>query len=108
MAKDRLDIPPGILQAVERSVETAVARKLEGMSLADLQKCQEELKAAREAVLDMQQKFEVWRKLAELRGDENERLTAQVTQLNEAHVAMQAEIALLRSALENGGVHHDQ
>lgn len=98
---ERLDIPPGILRAVERSVETAVSRQLAGMSLADLQQCQEALKAAREAVLDMQQNFLVWQKLAEMRGDENVRLQGQVNQLNDEMVKLRTEIALLRSVLEN-------
>lgn len=101
MGDKQLDIPPGILKAVERAVETAVSRKLEGMSLVSLQKCQEELEAARYALADMGQKFETWRKLAELRGDQSEARGAQIDDLQQEVTKLHAEIALLRSVLEN-------
>lgn len=104
MAKDeRLDIPPGLRTAVQVAVRTAVSEALEGMSIVDLKQCQEQLKATREALLDMQQNFEVWRKLAELRGDQSEQRGAQIDQLQKEVTALHAEIALLRSALENSG-----
>lgn len=100
---DRLAIPPGILRAVERSVETAVSKKLDGLNLVDLKECQEALKATRVALLDMQQNFLVWQKLAEMRSDENERLRGQVAGMNDRMVGLRTEIALLRSTLENRG-----
>ncbi len=104
MAKKKLDIPPGILTAVERSVAAAVGRQLHGMSLVDLKKCQEELVAAREAVLDMQQNFLVWQELAKMRGDENMRLQEQIGQLNEELVQLRTELVQLRADL--GGAAH--
>lgn len=98
----KFDIPPGISQeAVERSIETAVARHLDGMSLVDLKTCQEELRATRMALVDMQQNFDVWRKLAELRGDQSEQRGAQIDDLQREVLELRTEIALLRSALDN-------
>jgi hypothetical protein len=101
MADKRLDIPPGIKTAVSVAVETAVRQALAGINLVDLQSCQDELRATREALLDMQQNFMVWQQLAKLRGDENERLKAQIEQMNAELISLRAEIVLLRSALEN-------
>lgn len=84
-----------------KAVDLVVQRRLAGMNLVDLQECQEQLKATREALLDMQQNYEVWRKLAEMRGDEIARLQSQVQQLNEEQVATNTRMALLESALAN-------
>lgn len=86
---------------VERLVETAVSHRLDGLNLVDLKECQQQLKATREALLDMQQNFLVWQKLAEMRSDENERLRGQVADMNDEMIGLKTEIALLHSALEN-------
>lgn len=102
MAKgDRLDIPPGLRTAVQQAVKTAVAEALDGINLLDLKECQAQLKATRLALIDMQQNFDVWRKLAELRGDQSEQRGAQIDQLHTEVTQLQMEIALLRSALDN-------
>ena len=93
----RLDIPPGLKTAVQ----LAVSEALQGVNLLDLKECQEQLKATRHALLDMQQNFEVWRKLAEMRGDQSEQRGSQIDQLQEEVTKLQSEIALLRSALDN-------
>lgn len=86
---------------VERLVDTAVSHRLDGLNLVDLKECQQQLKATREALLDMQQNFLVWQKLAEMRSDENERLRGQVADMNDEMIGLKTEIALLHSALEN-------
>ncbi len=98
MADDkRLDIPPGVRTAVQ----LAVAEALAGINLVDLQKCQDDLRSTREALLDMQQNFLVWQELAKMRGDENERLRATIEQMSAELTKLKTEIVLLRSALEN-------
>ena len=106
MAEEK-HVHPDLLEAVRRAVDTAVSRRLEGMNLLDLKACQEELKAARYALADMGQKFDVWRKLAEARGDQSEQRGAQIDELQKQITQMHTEIALLRSALENAGANHE-
>lgn len=98
---DRVDIAPGVRTAVRQEVRTAVCDALEGINLVDLKVCQEELKATREALLDMQQNFLVWQELARMRGDENERLKSTIEQMRTELVNLRTEIVLLRSSLEN-------
>jgi uncharacterized coiled-coil DUF342 family protein len=104
MAKKQMDVHPDVLKAVSLAVDKAVANRLEGMNLLDLKECQEQLKATRAALIDMQQNFDVWRKLAELRGEQSEQRGAQIDELQKEVTALHVEIAMLRSALENGRV----
>lgn len=97
---DRVDIAPGVRTAVRQEVRTAVRDALEGINLVDLKTCQEELRATRHALIDMQQNFDVWRELAKLRGDENERLKASIEDMQAELTKLRTEIVLLRSSLE--------
>lgn len=106
MTKPQTHVHPDLLKAVEMAVSKAVDRRLEGMNVIDLKECREKLESTRHALLDMQQNFEVWRKLAELRGDQSEARGAQVNQLQEELTQLRVQIALLTSALENAGISH--
>ena len=102
MADDkRLDIPPGVKATVRQEVRAAIQDALTGISLVDLAACQEELKATRYALLDMQQKFEVWHELAIMHGEQVERRAAQICELEKRLIGKSTEIAMLRSALDN-------
>lgn len=103
-----LDLPPALKQLVATEIENAVSHALQGINLVDMKKCQEELQAARYALADMAQNFEVWKSLAEMRGDENASLKGEIDDLKDIIVELRVEIALLQSAVANKGEENSQ
>ncbi len=97
----KYSFPPGFGEFVETKINNAVAKALEGINLLDLANCREELSNTVHQLRDMTQKFEVWHEVAVRRGDEAERLKAQVTQLENDVVVWRTEVAQLLARLDS-------
>lgn len=96
---DKQKLPEETIRAIELAVQTTFGT----LDVVSLKKCQEELMATRHDLATMQQNFEVWRKLAELHGNQSEQRGSQIDELQQMVTRLQAEIALLRSTIENMG-----
>lgn len=90
-SKNQIHIPPGLLQAVKQ----AVRDELKEASLLDLQACQDALQACRVALIDMEQKFDVWHHLAIMYREKTDELKSQIEQLNGRMAAYDARIVQL-------------
>lgn len=94
-------------EQLEQLVNDIISRQLDGIKLHDLKKCHDELVATRYALKDMETKERTFKELSRMRGDENERLRAEIVELRlkqDEMKAMQAEqwseIIKLQSALK--------
>jgi uncharacterized small protein (DUF1192 family) len=85
-------------------IDDAIGRRLDGMSLVDISECREELKATRYALIDMEQKFNVWHKIAQAYSDKNAALLAQIEEMQNKIVHLTTEIVRLKSALKSKDV----
>jgi hypothetical protein len=90
--------------AVDRVVgmiDKIIERRLKNLSILDLQKCQDQLAALTFEFKQMAQKYELANSVSRMRGDELERMSNVNDQLKQELVNMNAQLALMRSALKN-------
>lgn len=84
---------------LQRIIDEAIGRRLDGINLVDISECRKELEATRYALLDMQQKFDVWHKLAQMYSDKNGELLGQIDDMQREIVKLRTEVVRLKSVL---------
>lgn len=96
----KVDIPPGVIEAVRREARAAFLEALGETKLLELQECHDRLEAVEIRARNAEQISIVYQALASAQGDKIQWLEATVEELRQANTQHQVEIAGLRAELD--------
>lgn len=93
----KVDIPPGVIEAVRREARAAFLEALGETKLLDLQECHERLEAVEIRARNAEQIALTYQEIARLQGDKIQWLEGTITELRETNTQHHVEIAGLRA-----------
>ncbi len=99
MADGQLHVHPDLLKIVEAVSERVAERVIGGLDVINLQKCQDELKEVVIQLRNVAQRSNAYEKIAELQGDNIDRLKSEKAQLEAENDRLRAENVSLLAEL---------